>query len=73
MRKQCVPGSFFTTHAQEPGNKANAGAAPGNQSSFFAIVSAGSTIEDVPMPVHLYIIGCLAVVPYRIAEKFSGD
>ena len=23
MRKQCVPGSFFSAHAQEPGNKAN--------------------------------------------------
>ena len=22
MRKQCVPGSFFSAHAQEPGNKA---------------------------------------------------
>ena len=22
MRKQCVPGSFFSTHAQEPGNEA---------------------------------------------------
>ena len=23
MRKQCVPGSFFSAHAQEPGNEAN--------------------------------------------------
>ena len=23
MRKQCVPGSFFSTHAQEPRNEAN--------------------------------------------------
>ena len=22
MHKQCVPGSFFSTHAQEPGNEA---------------------------------------------------
>ena len=22
MRKQCLPGSFFSTHAQEPGNEA---------------------------------------------------
>ena len=22
MRKQCVPGSFFSAHAQEPGNEA---------------------------------------------------
>ena len=24
MRKQCVPGSFFSVHAHEPGNKVNA-------------------------------------------------
>ena len=24
MRKQCVPGSFFSAHAQEPGNEATA-------------------------------------------------
>ena len=24
MREQCVPGSFFSAHAQEPGNKATA-------------------------------------------------
>ena len=23
MCKQCVPGSFFSAHAQEPGNEAN--------------------------------------------------
>ena len=23
MRKQCVPGSFFSAHTQEPGNEAN--------------------------------------------------
>ena len=23
MRGQCVPGSFFSAHAQEPGNEAN--------------------------------------------------
>ena len=27
MREQCVPGSFFSAHAQEPGNEANAEAA----------------------------------------------
>ena len=29
MRKQCVPGSFLSTHALEPGNEANAVSAKG--------------------------------------------
>ena len=34
MRKQCVPGSFLPTHAQEPGNETNLGPAYRDQGLF---------------------------------------
>ena len=74
MRKQCVPGSFFSAHAQKPGNEANLG-----QDTHYVCVLPGVVPEwyvriyvythtQPPYRMHIHIPQCPANTP-TLAHK----
>ena len=72
MRKQCVPGYFFSAHTQEPGNEAKHGTdiptRPGEASK---VASAISSLGDLFLSSYIgeqshadcvYVLGCVTLL-----------